>query len=71
MNNRRIFAQSDEIIEIVEPSGLSALKVQVLKGKRGNTQVFVWSQPGILTHLNSEQYSISQVLIDDLNPSEL
>jgi hypothetical protein len=71
MNTRRIFAQPDEIIELVAPNAQSVLKIQVLQGSRGHNQVFVYTQPGAATRLNPPQYGITRILEADLLPHEL
>lgn len=70
MNTRRIFAQPDDLIEILDPAGQSVLKVRVLQGARGNTQVLVYSQPVAFVRLDPPAYGIEQILKDDWAPGE-
>ena len=65
MTTRRINLQANEILEVLDPLGQSVLKVRVLQGLRGNTQVFVFSQPVALTHLDRTQEQIKEILTHD------
>ena len=70
MNNRRVYCQPEDIIEILEPTGLSAVKIRILKGVRGNTQVMVYSQPGCRLHVDLTQPALSVVLQEDLKDTD-
>jgi hypothetical protein len=70
MNNRRVYCQPEDIIEILEPTGLSALKVRILKGARGNTQVMVYSQPGCRLHVDLTQQERATALAEDLTDTD-
>lgn len=70
MDLRRIFAQPDDLIEILDPAGQSVLKVRVLQGSRGNTQVLVYSQPIAFVRLDPPAYGLDQILAEDWAPGE-
>ena len=67
MKTRRIFAQPDEIIEIMAPDGQSVLKTRVLPGRTGHLQVFVHTQPSAIAHIDQPQTEIRRIL--DADPS--
>jgi len=64
MNTRRVFLQPDEILELVEPNGLSALKARVFTDKLGEVHVFIWPQPCVEAHFDLRQDEIDEVLFD-------
>lgn len=70
MTTRRIFAQPEDIIEIIAPSGASALKVRVLTGTRGNLQVLTYPQPGTRFHIEPRQADLPVILADDPTDTE-
>lgn len=71
MNNRRIFAQPDDLIEILDPAGQSVAKIRVLRGQRGHTQVLVYSQPVAALRLDPPAYGLEQILKEDWLPGEV
>jgi hypothetical protein len=65
MTTRRINLQPNEILEILDPMAQSVLKIRVLQGNHGNTQVFVFSQPIALAHLDPTQAQVIEILTRD------
>lgn len=65
MTTRRINLQPNEILEVFDPLGQSVLKVRVLQGCQSNTQVFVFSQPSALAHLDLSQREVAEILQSD------
>lgn len=70
MKNRRIFVQPDDIIELIEPTGLSALRVCIRQGDRKNTQVLAYSQPGCRLNVDVRQHELDSLFAIDPTPED-
>lgn len=70
MNQRRLFIRENEIIEIVEPTGLPVLRITMRQGKWNNHQLFIQSQPTARLHVDLPQSLVPDALRDDPLPHE-
>lgn len=62
---RRVNLQPTDLLEVIDPRGLSVLKVRVLQGQADRTQVFVFSQPVACCHLDPTQPQVAEILALD------
>ena len=68
--NRRVFLSENDVCEIVSPDGLSALKVRIVTGSKGNTHALVASQPFVRAHVDLPQHCVKRYLEDDPTAEE-
>jgi hypothetical protein len=64
MKLRRVTIHPDELVELITADGTPILRVRVLEGSQGNTQVLTYTQPGARLHVDLPQ-SLLPTLVDD------
>ena len=64
MNNRKAVIKHDDILELISPLGVPAVKIRVITGANGNTQCLIYPQPGTRCHYDPPASTVPHIVKD-------